>query len=215
MRLLTLCTSLLLVSISANAQLEIRPVSSNVHVQKMMEKRVASPRLEQGEHSGFPSFEQFSLSVVLAQANDKRLRQPVRIESQSRAAIEKLSCELSKEAPSGVAMKEGGLNGVMSIYTCGHDYVVTYETNYERELTQRVVVYDDDYAKPQDSGKPLVKTSEKVVGQTRKTVLRWMNSKHELRYEIYADLKGDGALEKALTSVVTQVALALGKPTDN
>ncbi|MCU7648494.1 hypothetical protein [Pseudomonas piscis] len=211
MRLSMICLSMLLVPFSADAELEIRPLSSNTHIQKILDKGTASPRREAERKAGFPSFEQFSSMVTLAQMTDKRLSQAVRFKSESRAAIEKLRCQFSKEAPSGVEMKEGGLNGVMSLYSCGDDYVVTYETHYEPELAQRVVVYDDDYAKPQDPGKPLVKTSEKVVGGVRKTGLRWMNSKHEVRYDIYASLEGDGALEKALMSVITKVAIEIGK----
>ncbi|MGE8412778.1 MAG: hypothetical protein ACN6QY_10490 [Pseudomonas sp.] len=210
MRLSMICISMLLVSFSAIAELEIHPLSSNAHIQRIINKGPASSRMEPEKKSGFPSFEQFSSMVTLAQRSDKRLSQAVMFKSESRAAIEKLRCQFSKEAPSGVEMKEGGLNGVMSLYSCGDDYVVTYETHYEPELTQRVVVYDDDYAKPQDPGKPLVKTSEKVVGGVRKTGLRWMNSKHEVRYDIYASLEGDGALEKALTSVITEVAIEIG-----
>lgn len=209
MRLSMLCMSTLLASFSASAELEILPLSGNTHIQKVIEKRAVSPTAEPEKNSTFPGFEQFSSMITLAQASDRRLAQAVRFKSQSRAAIEKLQCRLSKALPSGVEMKEGGLNGVMSLYSCGDDYVVTYETHYERELTQRVVVYDDDYAKPQDPGKPLVKTSEKVMGGVRRTGLRWMNSTHEIRYDIYANVQGDGALEKELATVITEVAIEI------
>lgn len=34
-----------------------------------------------------------------------------------------------------------------------------------------------------------------------------MNSTHEIRYDIYANVQGDGALEKELATVLTEVAI--------
>lgn len=168
-----------------------------------------SVRSRSAQERKFPSLYEFNSMVEQVRLRDVRLPEAITIASASRPAVEELSCTLSNEAPSGVPRKEGGLNGVMSVYSCGRSYVVTYENSYADELTQRVVVVDDDYAGRSDKEPPLIKSAETTLGNTRMTTLRWLNAKYEIRYEVYTDvsMSRDYLLEDGLKTVMRDTAL--------
>ncbi|WP_425928712.1 hypothetical protein [Pseudomonas sp. NyZ201] len=194
----------------ASAELLIEPLTGNAKAERF-EKMRSAANSRSAKEADFPSFQQFSKSVTEAKfdfgISEKQLTQV----SASRVMVERLSCKLNDQVPSGVAKKGGGMNGVMSIYLCPNGYLVTYENEYKSPLTQRVTVYDDDYAKRRVGDEPLIKETVATRGNTRFTSLRWLNSENEITYEFFADLKvsHDSQLEKSLKEGLKEVAIRL------
>jgi|GEM_PF-5587895 len=194
----------------ASAELVIEPLTGNAKAERFEKMRsVANSR--SAKAPDFPSFQQFSKSLSEAKLGLGISQKQLAMGSPSRVMVEKLNCKLNDQAASGVEKKDGGMNGVMSIYLCSNGYLVTYENEYKSPLTQRVTVYDDDYAKRRAGDEPLIKEAVATRGDTRFTSLRWLNAENEITYEFFADLKvsQDSQLEKSLKAGLKEVAIKL------
>ncbi|WEK29169.1 MAG: hypothetical protein P0Y58_19960 [Candidatus Pseudomonas phytovorans] len=193
------------------ADLEIRSQSDNPRHAETLKRMQAAAAARPPSEVSIPSVEQLAASIAWSRRTGGIAATPPSVESPSRSAIEQLGCNLSAESPSGVARKEGGLNGILSLYECGTRQVATYEYSYAAALTQRVVVIDTDFAKEPDPLNPLIKTNIITVGERTMTTLRWLNRKHEIRYEVYADgsYAGETVFEKDLEAVLKATALVL------
>lgn len=202
---------LLVIASGANAELQIEPSSDNPRLEAMRKKHASATQPHPAQATRFPSLGELNASVAMAKLRSAALARSVEVASASRPAILKLNCSLANEAPSGVERKAGGLNGVMSVYSCGPSYVVTYENNYDQPLTQRVKVYDDDFAGRSAHDVPLIKVSQRTSQGTRLTRLRWLNPSNEISYEVYTDLSkaSDSLLEDQLKAALNTTALAL------
>ena len=209
-----LITSVALIPSFASAQLEIQPRTDNARFEARLEalRSASSASARPSKSSEFQTFEQFKNAVSKAKSQSGMLRTQAVLDSPSRAMIERLGCKLQNQAPSGVERKEGGLNGVMSVYLCESSYLVSYENNYRAPLTQRVIIFDDDYAKKQDRNNPLIKEAVATRGSTRFTSIRWLNFENEIKYEVFADLEKskDIELEKSLKEGLKEIAINLG-----
>ncbi|CAM3869567.1 hypothetical protein CCOS865_02359 [Pseudomonas reidholzensis] len=204
---------LLMLAGSAQAELDIQSSSDNPRGAERISKMQAAMRERPTQTSSFPTLDQTNAALNKAKLMVGLSAQSIKFHSPSRAAIETLDCSLANEAPSGVERKDGGLNGVMSVYSCGAAYVVTYEYNYEVALTQRVGVLDDDFARHTDKLNPLIKTTAVSRGGTRLTMLRWLSPENQISYEVYADLATsvDDALEQRLRTALRDTALRLSE----
>lgn len=213
MRLDSLAALLLLLAGPAQADLVIQSQADNPRAAAAMQRMQAAAAGRSQTETSIPTLEQLVSRIELARRMSAFAAQAPTFESPSRPAIEHLGCRLATEAPSGIERKDGGLNGVLSVYACGAKYVVTYEYTYAVELTQRVRVLDDDFAKHADPNNPLIKTTVVTKGERRVTYMRWLNRKNEIRYEVYADGShvGDQTFEERLKSVLSATTLGLSK----
>lgn len=195
----------------AFAKLEIEPLTGSARFEKRLEAMRSSVSARSVKAPEFPTFEQFNEAVSKAKFESGRRNEQVVLESPSRTMIEKLGCKLENQAPSGVEKKGGGLNGVMSVYLCANSYLVSYESDYKVPLTQKVIIFDDDYVKKQERGNPLIKEAVATRGNTRFTSIRWLNADNEIKYEIFADLgkSNDAKLEKSLKDGLKEIAIKL------
>lgn len=203
--------SLAAIPFFASAELEIEPLSGNRRFEKRLENMRSAVNNRSAKAADFPTFEQFNEAVSHAKSQSAISQKKLALPSPSRIMVENLKCTLENQAPSGVAKKDGELNGVMSVYLCTNGYMVAYENDYQAPLTQRVIVFDDDFAKKQDPTNPLIKEAVTTRGNTRFTSLRWLNPQHEIRYEVFTNLHSteDARLEKSLKEGLKEIAIQL------
>ncbi|GEM_PF-3596874 len=121
-------------------------------------------------------------------------------ESPSRSSILALGCELAGETPSGVQTKAGPMNGVQSIYLCPDLYLIVQELDYNQPLTQRITLFDDEYAADPVRHLRRITQHDKRDETRRRTRWRWINHFYEIQYILHTDTaNGDAA---ALTAAL-------------
>lgn len=200
MKTLSIATVIFAAPLFAFAELNIEPLSASPGALEKAHELRSSNQKRFSVVSDYPTLDQLVKVLNSAKERDERLAKKPELSSFTREFMVKAGCTLSSEAPSGVEKKSGGLNGVTAVYACEHGYVQTYEYEYMSELTQKITVFDDDFASRGERDEPLIKEVSHTVNWVKKTNLRWLSSRHEVRFEIYSKTEKDptGGLERAL-----------------
>lgn len=128
-------------------------------------------------------------------------------------------CLDEKIFPDGFSNPDVNAHLFLAVYRLARHQCFTEQIKrcfgYAYPLTQRVVVIDEDFAKHSDPLDPLMKTKVITRGKRQMTIMRWLNPKNEIKYEVYADSShsSDQTFENGLKSVLRATALELTKDT--
>lgn len=99
-------------------------------------------------------------------------------------------CRSRSISPAGIQLVKGGLNGANEILECGTSIVILYQFDYREELSQKITVYDAEYASDPEGQKFRIKQGSVQYKNGVLGNISWLNPWAEYRVEIY-DYEGE------------------------
>ncbi|PJK08734.1 hypothetical protein CO610_04825 [Lysobacteraceae bacterium NML95-0200] len=94
-------------------------------------------------------------------------------------------CALALSMPSGRELREGGLNGNLSLYRCENFHLLAYEWDYSRPLRGRVTIDASGHEKHPDGRYKVREMTFPSGSGSVETMLSWISPGYEIRLDVY------------------------------
>lgn len=121
------------------------------------------------------------MAAIARQANAERQPEPL-----TRQPLLDEGCTLALSTPAGVELREGGLNGNLSLYRCEDLHLLAHEYDFSRPMRVRVVLDAQGYEKHPGSERYKVREMAFPARSGElETMLSWISPGYEIRLHVY------------------------------